>query len=102
MSGSTPYVDSLDNPEAQFLLDELSRLRVSEAEHERAFQASQSAFQQETRTLINLIKDRLGEHDQSEKVLNVFQNKLKQGQTVVLDLERTLTKLQKEAEQARK
>ena len=99
---STEYVDSLDSFEELYLQGDLTRLKKLEEDRLKAHQQAKVLLEQESKKLIGYVKERLEEHDQAEKSIATFQAKLTQSQSIVIDLERTLRKLQKHAEQSRK
>ena len=99
---TTPFVDGLEIIEEEYLEAELRRLKTVEDERLRTQRSTNQLFDEENKKLISLIKERLDEHELVEKSISGFQNKLNQSQQIVQDLEMTLRKLQKDAEQSRR
>jgi len=102
MSTTTSYVDFLESHELDVLQLELVRLSSLESDLAKSKAVCQTKVEEECNKVLELIRDKVDEHEQADKSLATLQSKLSQSQAVVDELERTLKRLQDEAERARK
>jgi archaellum component FlaC len=99
---STPYVDSLEGNELEFLEKELARLVALENDLAKSKSVCQEKVEEECNKVLDAVRDKVNEHEQADKSLVTLQSKLSQSQAIVDELERTVKRLQNEAERARK
>jgi hypothetical protein len=110
-SKGTPFVDmlltssSIENDEQEIisqLQQELTRSLQQERDFKKSLQHSLTKLQEEDGKLNEVTQLKIQEHEVHDKMLIQFQQKLSISQPIVDDLEKTLRRLQDEAERARR
>jgi hypothetical protein len=99
---STSFVDSLEETDESFLTSELNRLSFLEEDLLKSQHVQEQKLNEENKKLKEIIFKKILEHEKVEKNLSQLQTKFAISQPIVEELEANLTKLQQEAERAKK